>query len=261
MLAFVGMGLWDEKDITLKGLEMAKKCDKVYMELYTSVMGVKIKLLEEMIGKEVEVLNRKEVEEGNRIIEEAKKMDVCLLVPGDPMTATTHVELRLRAMEEGIETSIIHGTSIVTAAAGIMGLQIYKFGRIVSIARPYGDYFPLSPYEKIRENFEAGMHTLLLLDIGDKPMTANEGMNILLEMEKRKGGGILSPSTLIAVVAGASRDNMVARAGYIKDLMKENFGSPPHCIIIPGRMHFMEAKALVKIGGAPENILKKYNGI
>ena len=258
MLAFVGIGLHDERDITLKGLEMARKCDRVYMELYTSVMDMDMKKLEEMIGKKVEILSREEVEEGGKIIEEAKEMDVCLLVPGDPMMATTHVELRLRAMEEGIETSLIHGISIITASAGLLGLQIYKFGRVVSIARPYENYFPLSPYDRIKENVKAGLHTLLLLDIGEKPMTANEGMEILLEMERRKGEGIISADTLIAVVARASSNDAMIRAGYIKDLMKEDFGSPPHCIVIPGDMHFMEAQALVKIAGAPENILKKF---
>jgi len=255
MLAFVGMGLWDEKDITLKGLEMAKRCDRVYAELYTSIMGTNMKKMEEIIGKRIEMLEREELEEGNRIIEEAKRMNVCLLVPGDPMTATTHVELRLRAMEEGIETGVIHGISIITASAGLLGLQIYKFGRVVSIARPYDNYFPLSPYDRIKENMNAGLHTLLLLDIGEKPMTANEGMEILLEMERRKGDGIISLDTLIAVVARASSNDAMIRAGYIKDLIDEDFGSPPHCIILPGKMHFMEAKALVKIAGAPKEIL------
>jgi len=255
MLAFVGMGLWDEKDITLKGLEMAKRCDRVYAELYTSIMGTNMKKMEEIIGKRIEMLEREELEEGNRIIEEAKRMNVCLLVPGDPMTATTHVELRLRAMEEGIETGVIHGISIITASAGLLGLQIYKFGRVVSIARPYDNYFPLSPYERIKENLSMGLHSLLLLDIGEKPMTANEGMEILLEMERRKKEGVISPSTLIAVVARASSDDAIAKAGYIEKMMEEDFGETPHSIIIPGKLHFMEAKALVYIAGAPEKIM------
>ena len=98
----------------------------------------------------------------------------------------------------------------------------------------------------------------MLLDIGEKPMTANEGIEILLEMEKRKGDGIISPDTLMAVVARASSKDAIIRAGYVKDIMNEDFGSPPHCIIIPGDMHFMEAQALVKIADAPENILKKF---
>jgi len=255
MLAFIGMGLWDEKDISLKGIEMAKKCDRVYAEFYTSRSSVNIKKLEKLIGKKIEILGREEVEEGGKILEEAKEMNVCLLVPGDPMMATTHVDLRLRAMERGIMTKLVHGMSIITASAGILGLQIYKFGRVVSIARPYENYFPLSPYERIKENLSMGLHSLLLLDIGEKPMTANEGMEILLEMERRKKEGVISPSTLIAVVARASSDDAIARAGYIEKMMEEDFGETPHSIIIPGKLHFMEAKALVYIAGAPEKIM------
>lgn len=39
MLYIIGLGLGDEKDITLKGLEAVKKCSQVYMEAYTSLLS------------------------------------------------------------------------------------------------------------------------------------------------------------------------------------------------------------------------------
>lgn len=39
MLYIVGLGLGDEKDITLKGLEAVRTCEKVYMEAYTSLLS------------------------------------------------------------------------------------------------------------------------------------------------------------------------------------------------------------------------------
>ena len=39
MLYLVGLGLWDEKDITLRGLELARKADQVYFESYTDLLG------------------------------------------------------------------------------------------------------------------------------------------------------------------------------------------------------------------------------
>jgi len=255
MLSFIGLGLYGY-DITLEALQEAKRCDKLYAEFYTSRIGVKIKEIEKLIGKKIEVLDRKEVEEGNRIIKEAKEMHVGFLVAGEPMTATTHVELRMRAMEEGIETRIFHGVSIVVAAASLLGLQIYKFGRIVSIPRPYENYFPLSPYDSIKDNLSLGLHTLILLDIGDNPMTANEAIKLLLEMERRKKEGIIKKDRLLAVIS-ISKDVRVVKAGYAGDMMDEDFGRHIHSIIIPGKLHIMEAKALVKIGGAPEEILKK----
>jgi len=255
MLTFIGLGLWDEKDITLKGLEEARKCDKIYAEFYTSKMGVGIDKIEELIGKKIEVLSREEVEDGEILLREAERQHICFLTAGDPMAATTHVGLRIRAIERGIKTRIIHGVSIVSAAASLLGLQIYKFGRVVSIARPYKDYFPLSPYEAINENAKMGLHSLLLLDTTPTPMTANEAMEILLEMEKRIGDGLINNDKLIAVVARVSSEDALARAGYIKDLIREKFGDPPHSIIIPGNMHVVEAQALVKIAGAPEEII------
>ncbi len=258
MLSFVGLGLWDEKDITIKALEEVKKCDKVYAEFYTSKMGVDIEKIEEMIGKKIIVLNREEVESGEKLLKEAEEMHICLLTAGDPMAATTHVDLRIRAIERGIETKIFHGVSIVSASASLLGLQIYKFGRVISIVKPSENYFPVSPYDMIRENVKAGMHSLLLLDISDECMKANEVMEILIEMEKRKKEGIIKENTLIAVVARVSSDNALARAGYIKDLIEEDFGKTPHSIVIPGKLHFMEAKALVTIAKAPVEILNDF---
>ena len=257
MLSFIGLGLYDENDITLKGIEEAKKCEKLYAEFYTSRMGVTIKKIEETIGKKVEILERKDIENGNAILDKAKNMHVGLLTGGDPMAATTHVALRIRAIEMGIKTKVVYGTSVVTASASLLGLQIYKFGRVVTIVKPMKNYFPLSPYDMIFNNFINGLHTLVLLDLQDKPMTANEGMKIMLEMEKRKRKGLIKKDSIIAVVARISSNSEIARAGYIKDLINEDFGPPLHSIVIPSDLHFMEAKALIKIAGAPEEILTK----
>lgn len=40
MLYLVGLGLADETDITVKGLEAVKKADRVYLEAYTSILLV-----------------------------------------------------------------------------------------------------------------------------------------------------------------------------------------------------------------------------
>jgi len=254
MLSFIGIGLYGY-DMSIEALEEAKKCDVLYAEFYTSKISLDIKEIEKMIGKEIVVLDRKEVEQGNRIIEDAKKMHVGFITAGDPMAATTHVELRLRAIENGIETKLIHGISIITAAASLLGLQIYKFGKVVSLPRPYKDYFPLSPYDSIKDNVLLGLHTLILLDIDDEPMKANEAMELLLEMEKKRKEGVMNKNTIVAVIS-ISHEKKFARAGYIKDMIKEDFGEHLQSIVIPGKLHFVEAEALVKIANAPEEILK-----
>lgn len=40
MLYLVGLGLSDETDITVKGLEVVKKASRVYLEAYTSILLV-----------------------------------------------------------------------------------------------------------------------------------------------------------------------------------------------------------------------------
>lgn len=40
MLHLVGLGLADEKDITVRGLEIVKKAERVYLEAYTAILLV-----------------------------------------------------------------------------------------------------------------------------------------------------------------------------------------------------------------------------
>ncbi len=256
MLSFVGIGL-HEDDISLKAIEEIKKADAIYVEFYTSRICNGIKKLEEMTGKKIKIIGREEMEDGKKILNDAMERRVCIITAGDAMAATTHVELRIRAIEMGIKTNVVYGISIVTAAASALGLQIYKFGKIISLPRPYGNYFPLSPYDGINDNFKNGLHTLILLDTEKEPMTANEAMEILANMEEKRGYGVIKDKTIIAVVARASCDDELVRAGYFKDMIKMDFGAPLHSIVLPGKMHLMEAKALVKIAGAPEEILNK----
>lgn len=40
MFYLIGLGLGDAKDVTVKGLEIIRKCDKVFLEAYTSILTV-----------------------------------------------------------------------------------------------------------------------------------------------------------------------------------------------------------------------------
>lgn len=261
-LYFIGLGLYDEKDITLKGLEAAKKCEKVFAEFYTSLLaGTTIEKVEELIGKPIRLMSREEVELHFEkiVLSEAKDKDVAFLTAGDPMVATTHSDLRIRAKKAGIESYVIHAPSIYSAVA-ITGLQIYKFGKSATVAYPEKNWFPTSHYDVIRENRDRGLHTLLFLDIKadqGRYMTANEAMEILLQVEEMKGQGVFTPETLVVVLARAGSLNPTLRAGYVKDMIEEDFGRQPHVLIVPGRLHIVEAEYLVEFAGAPEEILEE----
>lgn len=91
MLHLVGLGLGDEKDITVKGLEVVKRCSKVYLESYTSLLCVGKERLENYYGKQIITADRELVEsEGDSIIAQAKKEEVAFLVVGDPFGFVSH---------------------------------------------------------------------------------------------------------------------------------------------------------------------------
>ena len=260
-LIFIGLGLYDEKDISIKGLNEIKNSDKVFAEFYTSKLtGFNKKHFEKDIGKRIEILTREETEKGDKIIDHASKEKVAFLTCGDPMIATTHVDLRLRAMKNGIKTKIVHSGSVVTAIPGLLGLQNYKFGRTTTLAFPEKNYFPTSPYNIIKENKKMGLHTLILLDIqADKNiyMTANQGMKLLLKMEEKFKENIFSEDSVVCVVARAGSSNPVIAADTVNALIKRDFGPPLHTLVIPGNLHFMEAEALEVFAGLPKKISKK----
>ena len=254
-LTFIGLGLYDEKEISLKGLEEIKNCDKVYAEFYTAkLVGADVSTIEKTINKSIKVLSREETEKGDKILDDATKKNIVFLTAGDPMVATTHVDLRLRAIKKGIKTKIVHGNSIITAVPGLLGLQNYKFGRTTTLAYPEKDYFPTSPYEVIRENKKMGLHSLILLDIQadkDRYMTANEGLQLLLKMEEKHKEKTLNEDSIVCVVARAGSSEPIVAANTIKELTKKDFGPPLHTLVIPGKLHFMEIEALQTLAQLP----------
>jgi diphthine synthase len=259
-LVFIGLGLYDEKDISLRGLEELKEADTVFAELYTSLMlGLSIRKLEEMAGKTVKVVSRRvlEEEEGKRILEEAKKGKVVFLVPGDPLIATTHVDLRISAEKMGIRTRVVHGASVVSAVRGVSGLQNYKYGKAVTIPFSELGFVSETPYRVISENRERGLHTMCYLDIKaeeQRYLTINEALQTLLELEKQKKEQVVTPRTLVIGVARAGSYEPTVKAGYLEEVINHDFGSPPQTLIFPGKLHFMEAEALITLAGAPEEV-------
>jgi len=183
MLYFIGLGLGDAKDISVKGLEIVKKCERVYLESYTSILTCGQKQLEEVYGREVILADRDLVEQGSDVIlDGATSADVAFLVVGDPFGATTHSDLVLRARERSIPTRFVHNASIINAV-GCCGLQLYKFGETVSVPFWTDGWRPESFYDKIALNLEREFHTLCLLDIKVKEQTVENMMRGRKEYE------------------------------------------------------------------------------
>ena len=247
--------------ISLRGLKEAKNADSVFIELYTSFLpSFSLKRFEETCGKKVQALSRVDIEEdgGKRMLLEAERGGVVFLVPGDPLIATTHVALRIEAERRGIRTFVVHGASILSAVMGLSGLHNYKFGKTVTI--PFSDRNPSeTPYEVISENSSRGLHTLCLLDIraGEtRYMTIHDALTALVEVESKRREGIIAVGTLSVGIARAGSEDPQVKAGSVKDLLDYDFGKPPHALIIPGKLHFTEAEALIVLAGAPQALLE-----
>lgn len=246
VLYLIGLGLWDQKDISVKGRELVKNSDLVYLEDYTSrLMGTSTKDLEDFFGKKIKVLDRKGVEQTKEYLQKAKDKKVALLIGGSPTIATTHIEIIQEAKRQGIKYKVIHNASIQTAVCE-SGLFSYNFGKSCSIPFPQEGFKPESFYDIIRENMKQGVHTIVFLDLKpkeDRFMNINTALSTLIRIgEKRKKE--INLSTLAVGFARIGSDDQIIKAGKISELLDFDFGGPLHTLVIPGKLHFMEKEAL-----------------
>ncbi|KAM7432969.1 diphthine synthase [Porites harrisoni] len=266
MLYLVGLGLGDAKDITVKGLEIVKRADYVFLEAYTSILCVGQEVLEEFYGRQIQLADRETVEQNSDLIlEHANDKDVAFLVVGDPFGATTHTDLVLRAHQLNIPYQVIHNASIMNAV-GCCGLQLYNFGETVSIVLWTDTWKPDSFYDKIAANKKQGLHTLCLLDIKVKEqslenlmrgkkvyelpryMSVNEAVKQLLEIPKTrdlKGEEPVYTGSSVAVgLARVGSTNQRIVCGTMEELLSHDLGPPLHSLVIPGHLHFLEKDML-----------------
>eukprot|EP00802_Teleaulax_amphioxeia_P022465 Tamp_22913.p1 GENE.Tamp_22913~~Tamp_22913.p1 ORF type:complete len:340 (+),score=90.74 Tamp_22913:155-1021(+) len=264
VLYLIGLGLGDEKDITVKGLETVKRCKAVFLEAYTSILGVEKERVEAFYGREIALMDREAVEqECDTMLEMAKTEEVAFLVVGDVYGATTHTDIAVRAREMGVAIKVIHNASIMNAC-GACGLQLYNFGQTVSFCFWTDTWRPQSFIDKVVVNKKMGLHTLCLLDIKVKEqseenmargrkiyeppryMTVNQALEQLLETIKERSdiAAVLTEDTLCVGLARVGQDSQCIASGPMKELVHFDFGGPLHSMIIPGDMHYLEEDML-----------------
>lgn len=264
MLYLIGLGLSYETDITVRGLEAVRKCRRVYLEAYTSIlMAASQESLEKFYGREVILADRELVESGSdEILKDADKDDVAFLVVGDPFGATTHTDLIIRARELGIKIETIHNASVMNAV-GACGLQLYQFGQTVSLVFFTDTWKPDSFYDKILENRKIGLHTLVLLDIKVKEQSIENMargrliyeppryMNIetaalqLLEVEIKRKQEAYTPQTPCIAISRLGSPNQCFKAATLEDLANYASGEPLHSLVVLGRqVHDLELEFL-----------------
>jgi len=189
-LILIGMGPGKFSSMTIEAKQAAKLCDTLRYEAYTALWPQdELDLLEAECGEITKVM-RPEIETPELLLEMARNSLVGLLVVGDPLQATTHVDLQLQAAEAGIECITFHGISITTIVTGALGLSNYKFGRQTTLTYPYGGWVATSPLEVIAMNMSLGQHTLALLDLDptgagtgqQKPMMPSDAVKSVVSM-------------------------------------------------------------------------------
>jgi len=250
MLSFVGLGISGFESIPIEGLEAISKADIVYLEQFTSPIGKSdVDKIQNAIKGEFIPAKRWLVEDGKEILEKSKEKNVVLLAYGDPYIATTHIELRTRAIELKIETRSIHASSSLTSMIGECGLHFYKVGKIATIMSEMKSL--TYPYYIIYKNIIEGNHTVLLLEYNQNKdffLDPNDALKELLETEEGQGRKVLTESSYAIVASRIGFKDQTIVSGKISSLAQTNFGKPPHTVIIPGRLHFTESDALKLFG-------------
>ena len=254
-LWLIGIGPGDLDHMTERARSVARECSKRFLEGYTAVLPPgEEERLESVVGN-WERLMRNGVEKPEELLAQARTEAVALLIVGDPMQATTHIDLEERCAEEGIGFHVIPGLTATALAVSLSGLQSYRFGRQVTVPFSAGDYLPTSPLEMICINKEAGLHTLVLLDLDPtgmgmetpRPMMPGEAVALLEKMSERTedgstalnlpilewGGMLLSDlgTEDERVVSGTLRERSDTSPGYV------------HAVILPAEFSGMEESA------------------
>ncbi|PNW83255.1 hypothetical protein CHLRE_05g233300v5 [Chlamydomonas reinhardtii] len=281
VLYLIGLGLFNEQDITLRGLEALRRCSRVYLEAYTSILLCNKDKLEKLYGKEVIIADREMVESrAEEILEGADSGDVAFCVVGDPFGATTHTDLQLRARERGLTVRVVHNASVMNAV-GACGLSLYRFGEAVSIVFFTDSWRPDSFYDKILANRKMGLHTLCLLDIKVKEpdlaalargrtvyeppryMSIKTAIEQLLEVEAARGGGAYGPDSLAVGIARLQADDQQIVAGTLAQLLEVDFGLPLHSLVLAGEVHVTEQEMLqhYRAGRGPGAVTEPVPGL
>jgi diphthine synthase len=257
MLFFIGLGISGYNGISLLALNALKTCTIIYIERFTSaicdqdILELDKAVRSEDKGITMLSVQRWFVEDGREILERALDQNVALVTYGDPLIATTHTELYIRAVKNSINVNILHAASGVSSVIGETGLHMYKFGRSVTMmSTPLS---ALSVYNTIFDNLLAGNHTLILTEYNDVHpnglffLDPVRVCNMLMEAERDLKYNIFSEETFMVVASRIGTSQKKIISGKVKSLTGMNFGTGPHSLIVTGGLHFTEEEALTTL--------------
>jgi diphthine synthase len=240
MLVFIGLG-YSLRHLTREAIDWLEKADVIYIDTYTSLYEDSLENLRNLNPRAVFVMAKRRELEGEAIrsvVEEARYKTVAIAVPGDPFIATTHDALLSEAIKQGVEFRVVHGVSILNMAYSRVGLQSYRFGKIVTLVYPT-HFKPISTIETIYDNLSRGLHTLVLLDLRIEEslaMSIPEAVQILVELDYKEA---LREQLSIGLARLGWRDEKIC-AGRLIDLAGYSYPPPPHSLIVTSRLDPVE---------------------
>jgi len=246
MLWFVGLGISGTQSIPIEVVKIIQEADFVYLEAFTSPISKQHEdEIKNMVNGSFKIAKRWLVEDGQEILKTSKSSTAVLLSYGDPYVATTHIELRTRAKLENIETNTIHSASAITSMVGEAGLQFYKVGRMVTIMNEKKS--TITPYTAIFKNLTQGLHSIILLEYNHDEnyfLDPKDAISNLLDVEKEQKRNVLNNDTFAIIASRIGFKTQKIISGKFSNLLKVDFGEPPHSIIITGKLHFTESDAI-----------------
>ncbi|MBA2266987.1 MAG: diphthine synthase [Nitrosopumilus sp.] len=266
MLYIIGIGINEFESLSLGSMEILKNSDIVYVERFTGFISDEfVNNLSDILritndsrstnDIEIKFIKRWFIEDGRKILENAQNSNVCILVYGDPLVATTYNELLVRAKKQSIEFKVVHSSSGILSLMGESGLQPYKFGKMVTMMDD--PMSSITVYNTIYENMCLGLHTLILTEYNNDDgknnfqsssnpffLSPSRVIDLLLEREKEIKLLNFSVETYGLVATKIGHKESTFSSGTIKSLLKLEYSGGPNSIIIPGKLHFTEVDSI-----------------
>ena len=237
-----------EQSPSLKSLKIMEDCDKTYYESYTSPIireNVFGELSQALSDSKVEVVKREFVEDGRVILDAAKDSTIALVCAGDPMVATTHQELRTRAIKLGIQTRVIHGSSIISCRwrrtrPPLLQLRedCHNDERTDAVHRLQHDIQKPAPRTTL-DNTSGVERVYRIL-----PRTSKSGQEPSGSRSRSSKRNTSEGIRFFLWSQGWELTMCISRLFHSTKYSRQYLGKPPHALVIPGKLHFTEREAL-----------------
>lgn len=255
MIKLLGLGLSIDT-LTIGVLYRLLTCDKIYLDTYTSIWFPSIDMMVDILsrsGAKVIKARRNDLEGEaiGKLVEEAKYSNICIAVVGDPMIATTHSAIVTEALSKGIDVEIASSTSILSIAISTSCLQVYRFGKPVTIVKQRNGVVYEYPFHVIKANRERNLHTLVLLEIDLEKnylMTPREALEILLNIQKSYNNKLIEEDDRILILKAIGSENSTITIEKVKEVLNKEYEPTLYTIIIPAKtLHPVEEECIQNI--------------